>query len=135
MLRLIMIFKSHKILVYVSERMISNIWTERLYILNPWILIACLQQVGKLNHIQDINYSFYSLINNWQEMAPDRWLYFLDHRRRSHVMYFLECGRNTGFKFKSIQWCSIESAALRNPNKSVVVVFLFYNAVVKNGMF
>ena len=68
-------------------------------------------------------------------MASDRWLYFLDHRRRSHVMYFLECGRNTGFKFKSIQWCSIESAALRNPNKSVVVVFLFYNAVVKNGMF
>jgi hypothetical protein len=51
----------------------------------------------------------------------------LSRGTKNHMstIFFLEA--STKFNFKSIQWCSIESAAYNNPNKDIVVVFLYYN--------
>ena len=48
-----------------------------------------------------------------------------DDTEDDQFIFFLECSKT--FQFTSVQWCAIESAASHYPEKTIVVIFFFYN--------
>ena len=81
---------------------------------------------SKQNCFQNCAIKFDQMNNNQVNIMPlDVKCFSRSIRNHTNTIFFLEASRI--FKFKSIQWCSIESAAYNNPNKDIVVVFLYYN--------
>jgi hypothetical protein len=81
---------------------------------------------SKENCFQNSTVKFDQMRNNQVHIMPlDVNCFSRGIRNHTNTIFFVEASRI--FKFKSIQWCSIESAAYNNPNKDIVVVFLYYN--------